>query len=254
MNPTAKRPRTLRQPQPAASYDATAASVEDADVEEPDDLWSQRAFFALDRYDDPDALQYQPDAWDSASSVATGGIKRGTYALITSLSSEYDAEYWFIAALGLVSSDVQDGDTYTEEESTAPVPAWLAQAFPELCPTVPARGEQTFSLNLRNPFATNGTNRHPGLKRTALIPEGGAVNGYIKFRLRMSDVEDQNSPVLGKGKGLANSQPPNLMRQPLQHMQHNPNAPPIDIPYLPPNFGRRLKLDDTDNKLLKFCT
>jgi hypothetical protein len=84
MNPSAKRPRTLRQPQSAASCHASAASVEDADVEEPDDLWSQRAFFALDRYDDPDALQYQPDAWDSASSVATGGIKRCTYALIRS--------------------------------------------------------------------------------------------------------------------------------------------------------------------------
>lgn len=121
---------------------------------------------------------------------------------------------------------------------------------------MPAREGQTFSLNLRNPFVTNEANRHPGLKRTALIPEDGAVNGYIKFRLRMSDVEDHNPPALGKGKGLAslaNSQPSNLMRQPAQHMQHNPNASPIDIPYLPPNFGRRLKLDDTDNKLLKFC-
>lgn len=84
MNPSAKRPKTLRQAQPAASYHAIAASVEDADVEEPDALWGQRSFFALDRYDEADALQYLPDAWETASSVATGRNKRGMYALISS--------------------------------------------------------------------------------------------------------------------------------------------------------------------------
>jgi hypothetical protein len=121
---------------------------------------------------------------------------------------------------------------------------------------MPSKDGQTFSLNLCNPFTTNETNRHPRLKSTALLPEDGAVNGYIKFRLRMSDVEDHKSPILGKGKGmafLANSHPTSRPQQSFQNTQ-NMKAPSNDIQYLPPNFGRRLKLDDTDNKLLKFCT
>jgi hypothetical protein len=130
------------------------------------------------------------------------------------------------------------------------------QALPELYPSLPSKEGQAFSLTFCNPFTTNESNRHPRLKTTAFIPEDGTVNGYIKFRLRMSDVEDHKSQVLGMRKGLAvlaNSHPTSLQQQPPQHMQYNSRASPNDIQYLPPNFGRRLKLDDTDNKLLKFC-
>lgn len=149
-----------------------------------------------------------------------------------------------------------DDDLYIEDESMAVDQAWLAQALPELYPSVPSRGEQTFSLNLFNPFTINETNRHPSLKTTALIPQDGAVNGYIKFRLRTSDVEDQRSPILGKGKGmaiLANSFPTNRPQELPQEMQQSPKAPPMYIQYLPPNFGWRLNLDEVDTKLMKFC-
>ena len=152
--------------------------------------------------------------------------------------------------------DHGNDDLYAEEESATATQAWLAQALPELYPSIPSKEGQRFSLSLSNPFAANGSNRHPRLKSTAFLPEDGAVNGYIKFRLRMSDIEDHRSPVLGKGKGmtfLANSQPKYRPQLSPQHMQQNSGAPPNDIQYLPPNFGRRLKLDDTDNKLLKFC-
>ncbi len=96
--------------------------------------------------------------------------------------------------------------------------------------------------------------RNPCLKSTAFLPEDGAVNGYIKFRLRMCDVEDHKSGVLGKGKSfLANPQPKSCPQQQTHLTEHKVKGPLIDVPYLPPNFGRRLKLDNTDNKLLKFC-
>lgn len=172
------------------------------------------------------------------------------------MSGEYIAEDWIITALEPVSSDQGDDDLYGGEEATTEAQVWLAQAMPELYPSIPSKEGQSFSLSLSNPFAANGSNRHPRLKSTAFLPEDGAVNGYIKFRLRMSDVEDHRSPVLGKGKGitfLGNSQPRHRTQLSPQHMQQNSGAPPNDIQYLPPNFGRRLKLDDTDNKLLKFC-
>jgi hypothetical protein len=72
----------------------------------------------------------------------------------------------------------------------------------------------------------------------------------------MSDVGDYKSGVLGKGKGkdfLSNPHSKNRPQQQNHVSQHGVKDPSIDIPYLPPNFGRRLKLDVTDNKLLKFC-
>jgi hypothetical protein len=258
MNPSAKRPKVLRQSQLVASDNAPVAAptTDGAEAEESDILWGHRSFFALDRYQELDVQRYLPDVWDTTSAGSPSTNKRGEYAMIRLLSGEYIAEEWIVTALEPVSSDQDDDGLYAEEEATTAAQAWLAQALPELYPSIPAKEGQKFSLSLSNPFATNGSNRHPRLKSTAFLPEDGAVNGYIKFRLRMSDVEDHRSPVLGKGKGitfLANSQPKHRTQLSPQRVPHGSGAPPIDIQYLPPNFGRRLKLDDTDNKLLKFC-
>jgi hypothetical protein len=82
MNPSAKRPRVLRQPQLVASYNAAAATTEVAEAEETDILWGHRSFFALDRRQDLDVQQYLPDVWDTTSAGAPGGSKRGEYGTI----------------------------------------------------------------------------------------------------------------------------------------------------------------------------
>lgn len=52
---------------------------------------------------------------------------------------------------------------------------------------------------------------------------------------------------------LANSFPASRPQQSTPQMQHSVQAWPCDIQYLPPGFGRRLKLDEIDQKLLRFC-
>ena len=91
MNPPAKRPKILRQSQ-LASYDATAATADGAEAEEPDILWEQRSFFALDPYQELDALQYLPAVWDTTSAGTAGSSKRGEHTTIRSSIKQYSAE------------------------------------------------------------------------------------------------------------------------------------------------------------------
>ena len=79
MNPSAKRPKVLRQPQLVASDSAPAPTTDAAEAEEADILWGHRSFFALDRYQEVDVHRYLPDVWDTTSA---GASKRGEYAMI----------------------------------------------------------------------------------------------------------------------------------------------------------------------------
>lgn len=112
MDPSAKRPKILRRPlRVASSHDATAAAaaaavtatatVEGSEAQEPDGLWEERSFVALDRYLDLENLQYLEDAWDSGSAVATGSSKRGEYATMRFLASNISTST--VAALRLGS-------------------------------------------------------------------------------------------------------------------------------------------------------
>ena len=63
----------------------------------------------------------------------------------------------------------------------------FAELWPVLQPSVPSLEDRVLSIVVNNPFAGDGSLEHPGIRtKVALLvlPEDGAVNGLIKFRLR----------------------------------------------------------------------
>lgn len=106
-------------------------------------------------------------------------------------------------------------------------------------------------LDLPNPFVDkNAANHHPALRaEKSAIPQGGAVNGLIKFNLRSLEKSDD------QGRGTA----PKIQQlaAPFKSVavHHKPEHSKIAsvVPALPPDFGRVSGLDATDEKLWKFC-
>jgi hypothetical protein len=131
------------------------------------------------------------------------------------------------------------------------VQGFLVEHFPELYPFVPSADERVVDLSIPNPFAEDSLNRHPTVRQsTVKLPDDGAVSGYIKFRLRVSD-GDGDSVMAPRRNIFAQKSIENSMGV---HHRQMPELPGTNnVPSLPPDFGRGCKLDNTDNKLLKFC-
>ncbi len=127
---------------------------------------------------------------------------------------------------------------------------WFMKVLPELFPTVPSIENRLVDLSISNPFADNVPIRHPALKATSFELENGVVNGYIKFRLRMADVDDQSTVDTRKRKSIFS---PRLASTDNRKLPPKLTLPTEIVAYLPPDFGRGLKFDQTDAKLLKFC-
>jgi hypothetical protein len=113
---------------------------------------------------------------------------------------------------------------------------------------MPLKENRLVDLSLQNPFTDNATEHLPYLRPSATkLPQDGAVNGYIKFRLIKSNFQEH--------------QPRNKYRQvPLNHQDTVMHRRPIPNPHkvknivkLPPDFSLGCKLDGGDHKLLKFC-
>jgi len=123
----------------------------------------------------------------------------------------------------------------------------LAKFFPYLWPSLPSLEDRRLELDVVNPYIDNAINHHRTLRAAvASIPEDGAINGYIKFRLRMSDFESDHS----------NDPRRNIFGQQafgMHHRQVPGTVSTVNIPSLPPDFGRGCKLNPTDRNLLTFC-
>lgn len=117
-----------------------------------------------------------------------------------------------------------------------------------LYPDLPSLEDRFIDLTLENPYEQNETARHVSLRPQMSEPLEGAVNGYIKFRILNADFGDQNKHG---ARGLFRGNLPGMPRQPTI-MDKMPLL--ANIPLLPPDFGKGVKLDAVDNKLLKFCT
>ena len=152
--------------------------------------------------------------------------------------------------LGYNQLDDQDGDAADENHFlSVEAQQWLQEAFPEFYPVVPSPDDRSVNLNIPNPFPRDGEARHSKLreKKSAMFADG-AVNGLIKFHMGSTHGVDQGS-VDAPSNQLAG-------KQMAIHHRRNPNFRPHNgVPPLPPGFGRdgKLKLDQTDTKLLTFC-
>ena len=115
--------------------------------------------------------------------------------------------------------------------------------MPELFPSVPSYESRVVDTTLPNPLSSDiGKPRHPTLERRKALSKSGAVCGYIKFRIR-------SLPNANTTRGRLQ---PTSDEAPVQHRVF-PNLLIERVPNLPPDFGRGIKLDSMDEKLLKFC-
>ena len=121
--------------------------------------------------------------------------------------------------------------------------AWMYDVFPEASLGLPLKAAQQATTDLENPFTDGLIMRHPGLRKDAYNTETEGVNGYIKFRLQAADFDCEPSSSV---RIFDQTTPSNHSRKPI--------LGPLDlVPRLPPDFGKGLKLDKMDAKLLTFC-
>lgn len=120
--------------------------------------------------------------------------------------------------------------------------------FLELEPSAWQLPPRNWAPEIPNPFLDNSVKQHPRTRRLVvpvLIPQDGCINGLIKVRLHY---------------------PKKMNPQPMARLQKFPwskskpalvgeaNQAPVDpVAYLPPDFGRGLKLGAADEKLFNFC-
>ena len=155
--------------------------------------------------------------------------------------------------MSLAHDDDPSGDLEIPPEVDCDLPeefqSWIAANFPELYPSVPSMEDRPANIEIRNPFLEISENRHPFLRQAvSTLPKDGALDGYIKFRIRASERHGsercpRRKDVLGKRLTT------------LQKYHKRPELEPLEdfIPSLPPDFDKQCKMDNTDHKLLKFC-
>lgn len=115
--------------------------------------------------------------------------------------------------------------------------------MPELFPSVPSIESRVVDTSMPNPFVSDvGKPRHPTLERRKAVSKDGAVCGYIKFRIRSIPSSTTTRGRLQRPNDEA-AKPQRIF----------PDFLVERIPNLPPDFGRGIKLDSMDEKLLKFC-
>jgi hypothetical protein len=115
-------------------------------------------------------------------------------------------------------------------------------------PSLPLLEERPVPYDILNPFRPESNQKiiHPRLRTRAISlfnTADRAINGLVKFRLHVKNDHSEN--FKSRQNWLADAATTR------QHLD-NPFLHPA--PNLPPDFGRGIKMDATDAKLLKFCT
>jgi hypothetical protein len=124
---------------------------------------------------------------------------------------------------------------------------WLQNYSPEISPPVPSRENRRVNLNIPNPFAEDSVNRHPYIRTPIVLPQDGAVNGYVKVRF-WNSASRAATVVAPKDSAFC----PNAMAVHHRSLPYVPGGKE-NISRLPPDFGRAIKLEELDSKLFKFC-
>lgn len=138
-----------------------------------------------------------------------------------------------------------------EQASTASgdptIHSWLAEQIPSLFTArLPRLEERVVDPAIVNPYEDDTEERFSDLvRRKKVVPVDGAINSYIKFRIRHSDHAAPEEPRIGHRRRLSSSSDSSQMS--------NSSLPSNVVPYLPPNFGKKWNLDEMDKKLMRFC-
>ena len=149
----------------------------------------------------------------------------------------------------LTASDGPNESPWFGTSSSSQTHEWLLQNYSqEISPSALSKENRRVHLNIPNPFAEDSANRHPRVRQTPiLLPQDGAVNGYVKVRFRNSDSRAASDFAPNHSAFCRNA-----MAEHHRSLPHVPSGK-ASITRLPPDFGRALKLDALDSKLFKFC-
>jgi hypothetical protein len=155
-----------------------------------------------------------------------------------------------------------DDDDQMQQSNGMPTPPGMRMRsiLPSFYGSLPSKSTRPNFRPVQNPFYEVSEVRHKSLRKERLTPDGnGVVNGYVKFKV-ITNQSMRRVIKLPKGYSF----PPN---QGLGPETYSFGSPPLPIPhsgpfvlgsrftppYLPNDFGRLLKMDETDKKLFKFC-
>lgn len=160
---------------------------------------------------------------------------------------------WYSIASNLALNSIDAALCNRDAASTAGEwlntdPRWFSDTFPDLTPTIPDLSDRVLDRDVSNPFDTPDSVIHPRLRKRAqtafdLVAGSITVNGLVKFRLRLKN-EKPRSPTQKERWTRVPQEAQGATVNPFLHPVLN----------LPPDFGRGMKLDATDAKLLKFYT
>jgi hypothetical protein len=161
----------------------------------------------------------------------------------TSLFDEARLDYSFLAASdGLYELPWLDTSSPLQAQEW-----WLQNHSQEILPPVPREQNHRADLTTPNPFAEDSVDRHSSIRSSAIKPLQRVVNSYVKVQFWNLD-GTAVTVVAPKYSTFY----PNAMAVHHRSLPYMPGSA-ADIPRLPPDFGRELKLDQLDSKLFKFC-
>ncbi|KAL8714149.1 MAG: hypothetical protein Q9220_001877 [cf. Caloplaca sp. 1 TL-2023] len=185
-----------------------------------DDYWSGAALFALEVPPPPPELALGFN--DTNALPVRPNKKRG-----------HDTIGW-----------EEDLGFLVEEQDSVETQQWLRENFPELYPSLPLIEDRVVEPGLDNPYIDNGTAHHLHLRSNKRSDfDGLADNGLIKFRLRMTET---SSNVSKTQREFSTQRTLGIHHRPHPHLSQP------DVPLLPPDFGRGLNLNESDN-LVAYC-
>ncbi|KAH7327172.1 fungal-specific transcription factor domain-containing protein [Rhexocercosporidium sp. MPI-PUGE-AT-0058] len=139
---------------------------------------------------------------------------------------------------------------------------WMNEAFPELEPATVLLPARTWAIKVPNPFVNSEAHQHPRLRTPGapvVLPEDGRIDGLIKVRLNYSKKLD--SQPVGRLQAFPVSKPHSIITRLVDSnaSQLASNATSDNaisameaVRFLPPDFGRGLRLKPMDEKLFNF--
>jgi hypothetical protein len=212
-----------------------------------EDICRQGSLFALDALPAPGSVccsdGTQCQSFDQEK-------KRGEPVAVFNLSFDFPfltrdvLDYSFLTA-----SDGPNESPWLGTSSSWQTHECLLQSYSqEILPSAPSKENRRVDLNIPNPFAEDSANRHPCIRRRAIVlPQDGTVDGYVKVRFRNTDSRAASDFAPNPSTFCQNTM--------AVHHRSPPNVPggKANIPRLPRDFGSAVKLDPLDSKLFKFC-
>lgn len=138
---------------------------------------------------------------------------------------------------------------------------WLNATFPEMEPSRVLLPARDWAPEIPNPFLSSDVVAHPRLRHRGapvILPEDGRIDGLIKVRLNYSKKVD--TQPIGRLQSFPFSKPRSSFARPVETSNVIPTSstsgyinPMEPVTFLPPDFGRGLKLTPMDEKLFNFC-